>query len=125
MELDGAFFETEDYMKPKKKIGKGTYGEVVLVENKKDNKLYAAKIIDIGKMFTGKEQNQFIRESGILRMLDHPAIVKFYGINFHNFIDPVSTEAIKLEPTILTEYLSNGSLSTILENERRSIAHHN
>ena len=124
MELEGAFFETEDYTKPEKKIGKGSYGEVVIVKNKKDGKLYAAKIIDIGRMFTGKEQNQFIRESGILNQLDHPAIVKFYGINFHKFIDPTSQEAIKLEPTILTEYLKNGSLSLILHNERHSIAHH-
>ena len=74
-------------------------------------------------MFTGKEQNQFIRESVILNKLDHPAIVKFYGINFHKFIDPSSSDGIKLEPTILTEYLSNGSLDIVLENERRSISH--
>ena len=123
MELEGAFFETDDYKKLKKKVGKGSFGEVVLVENQKDKKIYAAKIINVGQMFSGKEQNQFIRESVILNKLDHPAIVKFYGINLHNFVDPTSQDGIMLEPTILTEYLSNGSLDVILQNERRSIAH--
>ena len=79
MELEGAFFETDDYKKLKKKVGKGSFGEVVLVENQKDKKIYAAKIINVGQMFSGKEQNQFIRESVILNKLDHPPLSNFMG----------------------------------------------
>lgn len=95
------------------------------MENLKDEKQYAAKIINISKIFSGKEQIQLIRESGILNNLDHPAIVKFYGVNFHSFIDPTSKEPVILEPTILTEYLPNGSLKDVLFKERLGLANPN
>ncbi|KAK8871543.1 hypothetical protein M9Y10_007275 [Tritrichomonas musculus] len=58
-----------------------------------------------------------LRESLILHKLKHPAIVKFIGINLHSFDNPD-----KLEPTIITEYVSHGSLKEILKKEQNSIA---
>lgn len=122
MNLDGAFFSTLDYKKTNKSLGKGTFGEVFLVENVKTNEKRAAKIINNGKMFLGEEQKNLVRESSILNQLEHPAIIKFYGINFHSFCDPTINEPIMLEPTILTEFLSKGSLNDMLKKERNSLA---
>lgn len=52
-------------------------------------------------------------ESLILYKIDHHAIIKFYGINFHSFDDPY-----QLPLTILTEYISEGSLKDILIKEQ-------
>lgn len=57
-----------------------------------------------------------MREAIILRKLNHPSIIKFYGINFHSFDNPN-----KLEPTIITQYLPNGSLKTMLDTEKLTI----
>ena len=58
----------------------------------------------------------FLRESLILHKLNHPSIVKFYGINLHSFDNPMT-----LSPTILTEYCVNGSLKVLLDKERNNI----
>ena len=55
----------------------------------KEGKQFAAKIINVQNILSGKEQHLFMRESSILCKLKHPAIVKFYGINFHSFEDHV------------------------------------
>lgn len=75
-------------------------------------------------MFTGKEQQQLIRESSNIHNLKHPAIVKFYGINFHSFIKEGDFQPIKLEPTILTECLQKGSLKDIINREKKGLADH-
>lgn len=118
MDFEGAFFNTEDYEKSDKKLGEGTFGKVYLV-TKLDDETQYAKIINVQNIFKGKDQMVLMRESAILRSLDHPAIVKFYGVNFHSFDDPT-----QLEPTILTEYLPNGSLKVILKKEQRGLADH-
>lgn len=64
-------------------------------------------------MFNGHQQVLLMREAIILRKLNHPSIVKFYGINFHSFEDPSL-----LEPTIIAEYLFNRSLKVILYKEK-------
>ncbi|KAK8842164.1 hypothetical protein M9Y10_026393 [Tritrichomonas musculus] len=116
MEKNDFFFNTSDYEEPNKKIGEGAFGKVYLVENQ-EGKQFAAKIINVQNILSGKEQHLFMRESSILCKLKHPAIVKFYGINFHSFEDPT-----KLEPTILMEYLSHGSFKEILIKERQGLS---
>lgn len=118
MSFDGAFFNIADFELANKKLGKGAFGEVVLVENINDHQLYAAKIINTtSNDFDGHSQMLFLRESEILHKLDHPSIVKFYGINFQSFSD----QSI-LSPTIITEYLPNGSLKQLLDKEKNSLA---
>ena len=63
------------------------------------------KIINCDEKFDGHDQTLLLRESIILYKLNYPYIVKFKGVNFSSFTDP-----LKLEPTIITEYLQNGSL---------------
>lgn len=51
--------------------------------------------------------------------MDHPAIVKFIGINFHALDDPS-----QFSPTILTEYLSQGSFTDVLKKAECGLAGH-
>ncbi|KAK8883844.1 hypothetical protein M9Y10_042943 [Tritrichomonas musculus] len=117
MDFEGAFFDTTDYEPTNKMLGKGSFGKVFVVNNTKDGKQYAAKLLNPDNMLKSKDQMMLLREVQILCKLDHPSIVKFYGINFHSFLNPT-----QLEPTILTEYLKNGSLKKVLDKEKNSIA---
>lgn len=117
MDFEGAFFDTADYELTNKMLGKGSFGKVFVVNNTKDGKQYAAKLLNPDNMLKSKDQIMLLREVQILRKLDHPSIVKFYGINFHSFLNPT-----QLEPTILTEYLKNGSLKEVLDKEKKSRA---
>ena len=116
MDFEGAFFDTTDYEPTNKMLGKGSFGKVFVVNNTKDGKQYAAKLLNPDNMLKSKDQMMLLREVQILCKLDHPSIVKFYGINFHSFLNPT-----QLEPTILTEYLKNGSLKKVLDKEKNSI----
>lgn len=117
MDFRGSFFQIKDYQITDEKLGEGTFGEVFIIKNLKDNGKYAVKIIKPSKGFDGEDQMQFMRESMILYQIQHPAVVKFYGINFQSF-----SGSQKLEPSIITEYLPNKSLKEILLRERHSIA---
>lgn len=54
-----------------------------------------------------------MRESMLMKLLNHPAIVSSHGMSFNSF-----------EPTILMEYLKNDSLDKILEKEKKGTAPH-
>ena len=118
--FDDAFFELEDYQITGETIGKGAYGEVYKVRNLSDKKIYAAKISSPSKeMRQGKNQKLFMRESMLMKMMKHPAIVGFYGMSFNSFNDPEL-----YQPTIIMEYLKNGSLEKILESESKGLSNH-
>ncbi|KAK8834998.1 Talin-1 [Tritrichomonas musculus] len=117
MEIEDCFFDTSDYEMTNKKLGEGAFGKVYVVESENSDILYCVKIINTNGAFSSRDQKVFLRESLILHKLSHPSIVKFYGINFHSFDDPTI-----LNPTILTEYIPNGSLKDILDKEKKSIA---
>lgn len=117
MDFEDAFFDTNDFKLTGKKLGDGGFGSVYTVQRKTDKKLFAAKIINSTNLARGIDQISFLRESEILHKLKHPYIVKFHGVNFHSFDDNT-----KLEPTILTEYVVNGSLKDVLNKERKNAA---
>lgn len=86
-------------------IGSGTYGNVYLVENKEINKQFAAKIL---KDSIKEIPVQFLSELKVLQSLRFPSIVKFIGFCDRNFNN-------EDYPTIITEYLKNGSLFDFLK----------
>ena len=67
-------------------IGRGSFGEVHKIKNKKTNKIYAMKILH----------------------QDHPCILPFIGANYFSFND-------EQRPAIIFKYAANGSLDRILE----------
>lgn len=111
MNFDGIFFNVDDYLIDGNVIGEGIFGRVYVCRSKADNQRYALKKITINAQntFLGTEQMYFMRKSTILHQVSHPAIVKFVGINFQSF-DVIHV----LSPSIITEFISNDSLQTVL-----------
>ncbi|KAG5490297.1 hypothetical protein JKF63_00417 [Porcisia hertigi] len=60
-----------------KSIGKGSFGEAVLVRSKSDGKRYVAKAIDTVSM-TPKERRDVQNEIRILAAVDHPNIIRYH-----------------------------------------------
>ena len=75
------------------------------------------KCCKIHDFFDGQSQKLVLRESMIHNKLNHPAIIKFKGINFVSYEDPT-----KFQPTILMEYCKNGTLRNLMYKEKRSVA---
>ena len=117
--LDDAFFELDDYKLVGDPVGEGSYGKVYIVEKKSDKKTYAAKIASAKSVEKGKGQRLFMRETMLMKMMKHPAIVRFYGLNFNSF-----SNHDLFQPTIIMEYLKNGSLEKILIDETKGLSNH-
>lgn len=95
-------------------IGSGSFGEVHKVADKKTGEIYAAKIaFKPLKENSTSDIRSFSREVNILSQINHPAILKFIGFSSVDFSN-------KPFPVIITEYISNGSLSDIINLERNS-----
>ena len=94
--------KTVDDFTFEKLIGKGSFGEVYLAKKKNSDKLYAIKMID-KKIADTKMNRYFNYEVKILKMLNHPNIVKLEEIkqSIHNHY-------------IIMEYVNGGVLSEYL-----------
>eukprot|EP00930_Biecheleria_cincta_P023226 TRINITY_DN16811_c0_g1_i1.p1 TRINITY_DN16811_c0_g1~~TRINITY_DN16811_c0_g1_i1.p1 ORF type:complete len:430 (+),score=69.57 TRINITY_DN16811_c0_g1_i1:50-1339(+) len=90
-----------------KKIGEGSFGKAILVQNKEGSKL-VCKMVDVSKA-SAKEQKDAMQEGKLLSGLKHPYIVR-YRENF--------TEAGWF--CILMDYCESGDLIKQVENARRS-----
>lgn len=84
-------------------IGRGSYGKVFLIRKKSEEELYVAKIFK-GDLFGEKS---FMNEIETYYKIKHQAVLPFIGYNLKDF-DSNSN------PTIITEYMSNGSLRDVL-----------
>lgn len=58
-------------------LGEGAYSEVIKVQNKKDNKLFALKQINIANLSKVACKN-LRNEMKLHKTLNHPNIIKFY-----------------------------------------------
>ena len=98
------------------KIGQGSFGKVFKVKQNDTNKIYAAKISTIP--LTEEEESLNLnlrREVNIIAQLNHPSVLKFIGYSPINFNQ-------NPKPVIITEYASNGSLSSIIKLERQGLS---
>ena len=65
------------------KIGKGKYGDVYVAREIRTNFLVALKVLSKSAIRNMKAQKQVVREIKIHSQLDHPNIIKLYGV-FHD-----------------------------------------
>lgn len=117
MNFDGVFFDTKDF-KLDEYLGKGAFGKTYIVQCVKDDLDYVGKIINIEaeKGFSAQDQINLLKESAILKQLNHPSLVKLLGINYQS----LKYKSL-LEPTILTEFYPNGTLKEILDEEKNEL----
>ena len=85
-------------------LGKGSYGFVSKVKSKKNQKIYALKMIDLGLVNDQQEINLLINEIKIIQNLNSPHIVKCY--NFFKIGNKVY---------ILMEYINNGDIKGYIQ----------
>lgn len=113
------FFIDTQYLKIKKfkqkeKIRYGAFGSVYKVTDEVSRKMHAAKVIknEFYEHFKNTKNGIYLmREVTILSHIKYPSIMEFIGYS------PIDFKNIFL-PTIITEYMSNGSLEDVLKIER-------
>ena len=85
-------------------LGKGSYGFVSKVKSKKNQKMYAMKMIDLGLVNDEQEINLLMNEIKIIQSLNSPHIVKYYK-HFK----------IGNKLYILMEYINNGDIKGYIQ----------
>ena len=90
-----------------KLIGKGSFGEAVLVRSKADGKRYVAKAIETAAM-TPKEKRDVQNEIKILAAVNHPNIIRYQ----EHFDDGTLM-------FIVMEYADGGDLSTRIKERKK------
>lgn len=89
-------------------LGKGAFGSVYLIEHKENKKRFAAKVSQYSSESL-QHQKSFLQELKAYSKVKHQAVLSFYGFNMTDFKNQPF-------PTIITEYMPNGSLDRILKN---------
>lgn len=117
MEIESLFINASDLKLQSDELGIGPHGTVYIAEAIEDNTKYVAKIINTENNFDGNDLALFLKESLTMQKLNHPAIDKFYGINFMSLVDPTLHK-----PTIFSNYFPNGSLKDIFDDEKNGIS---
>ena len=98
------------------KIDEGQFGEVYRIKEIETGQIYAAKILFSPVSVNSQEDMlNFSREVNINASIDHPTVLKFIGYSPNNFEN-------KPFPVIISEYATNGTLSRIIDLERRGIS---
>ncbi|KAK8883536.1 hypothetical protein M9Y10_042630 [Tritrichomonas musculus] len=96
------------------KIYNGIFGQVYTIQEKATNKTYAAKVLE--GTHTGLDfMKRFYYEVEIMSKFNSPFIVKYVGYSLNDFYDRPS-------PTIIMEFVQNGTLKDLLDNARRGCA---
>lgn len=94
-----------------KELGKGKFGKVYLVQEKSTQKLWAAKVSQ-KECKKVEDQKSLFQELLSYSKMKNPAIVLFHGFNLLNFKE-------KHHPTIIIEYIPNGSLDKLIERKEK------
>uniref|UniRef100_A0A7S3V0A7 Protein kinase domain-containing protein n=1 Tax=Aplanochytrium stocchinoi TaxID=215587 RepID=A0A7S3V0A7_9STRA len=106
------------------KIGEGSYGLVWKAERTDDGNLVAVKKLLNGSI---KAQLEFLKEAEILKVSDHPNVLRFLGVFVNrgditeDIKNPDSYEPSTMKPKwglyLCTEYCRNGDLASFLRNK--------
>ena len=80
-------------------LGKGSYGFVAKVKSRKNQKIYAMKMIDFTLIQDETEKNLSLNEIKIIKSLDNPHIIKYYNDFF-----------VGEKYYIIMEYINNGDI---------------
>ena len=96
-----------DYYDVIKKLGKGTFGTVYKVMNKKTGIIRAMKVIPKNNLRCGFTDDDIIQEINILKKLDHPHIIRLF--EFYTF---------KKNYYLINEFCTDGDLSEKLSELR-------
>jgi len=87
-------------------IGRGSFGDVYLVEKKDNNMLYAMKVLNKQKVFKDNLKRYAITERNVLSAIDHPFIVKLrYAFQNSEYL------------FLIMDYYPGGDLGTYLTEE--------
>ena len=113
-EFQKKFLRNIDDYKIEKRLDSGQFGVVYLIQNKVTHQQFVAKVLQFKG--SGDKYKQMIdREVGILMHFQHPTIIPFYGFS------PVDFNKEK-QFTIFMEVAKKGSLASILQKVRLSLA---
>lgn len=95
-------------------IGEGQASDIIKARDKKTGQILAAKsyLHDLNDYFC-EFTVQLFKELNIMSELNHPSIIKLRGFSPLNFDE-------ENRPIIFMDYISNGSLSDIVKQERKS-----
>ena len=107
-EFDTSVKLTPNHFKPVQMLGKGSFGEVYLVEKKDSNKLYAMKILLKTKIMGQNLIRYAVTERNVMSCIRHPFIVALrYSFQTANKL------------YLILDYCPGGSLSLHLKREIR------
>jgi NIMA (never in mitosis gene a)-related kinase len=87
-------------------IGRGSFGVVMKVRSHHDNKLYVIKRINVEHV-SDRKRREAMKEVQILKKLDHPNIIKYYG----SFVQDSNLY-------IVMEYAEGGDLHRLLKRNK-------
>ncbi|KAK8880769.1 hypothetical protein M9Y10_003457 [Tritrichomonas musculus] len=100
----------------REQIGEGSFGKVYKAIDKETGQICAAKVNRKELVqCDDNDINNLSREINILAQIESPLIVKFIGFNTVDFHEDS-------KPTIVTEFIKNGSLRDIIEAELRGLS---
>ncbi|OHT12799.1 hypothetical protein TRFO_17268 [Tritrichomonas foetus] len=103
--------DLKNYKVKNKDSWSGSFGRVYVVEEKHTKKLFAAKTLH-QSITSVSSQKQFFKEIGVMSHACHPLVVDFVGFNMCDFDN-------QNKPTIIMEYMPNGSLRDVLDQSRK------
>jgi serine/threonine protein kinase len=90
-------------------LGNGSFGSVVQARDRRNGRLVAVKTLNSNRLSFG-DQVALLREVESLARVRHPAILRFCGFNLESKPDQ------GIWPTIVTEFVPNGSLESFIQN---------
>lgn len=113
--MSNFIYNSNDFTLTDKELGQGIFGAVRTAICKENGSEYAVKLLKVEDNTDDDEQIHLIFAASTYSALNHPSIVTIYGINFRSIID-----LHKYQPTILIQYIQNGSLKQIYEKVKKN-----